>query len=408
MARAHRIVCGFASWKVLAALVIVAVVLLAVQLRMAASEVALATGPPNAAQRQFFEQAASRPDLELFFKSLSPRQRLAMAERLADHPTQGATKTAARLLSTLDEHARERLVQSLTRLARENPDLVAAELGRTGSFEQAGLLRALDAAGDSGARAAAQALLKPELRAQASAFLVRSEQDVEGELLPMLGHTEPDVRAAASETLGRRRSAVAVEPILKAFRAAQGEERRAHLIALARIGSPGAEFELLAESREFNPDDVPRELWAGLGRIATPRALKALEAALSAVEGARKEAVEEALTLAGDAALRYLKDSALRVRLAGRVRSPLADEILRGALVSPEAPRQAIEAAQGRPEVAPALLPPGFDARHPSVPFRTAALASTEPGRAILAAIPLDSPLGGWARRALILAGSEG
>lgn len=391
---------GFASWQVLAALVVLAIVLLIIQRATSARDVDVATGPPNVAQRAYFESAASRPDLELFFKALPRGKRLQMARNLGEHATPSTAKIAVKLLSSFDEQAREALIASLSKIAAETPDLVAAELGQNGSYQRIGVFRALRLAGDSGTRAAAAALADPPRKSNAVRFLVELGTSSIPHVLPSLNDNSETTRAAAAEALGKLRASEAVDPILSKLPQAKGEERSAYIAALSDIGDRRAEHYLLNAVQTAGSGEKAR-IMAGLGRIASPSTLTRLVHLYRDGSDQDRVAVLGAFTLAGDLALEHIGDQKLSLEVASRIRTTKADSIIKGALYDPTMARQAIKSAAGREQLSSSLWPK--TAGPDNVALRMEVLATTKAGHKILRGLQNDPVYGGFARRALEL-----
>lgn len=397
---------GFASWQVLVALAVLAGILLFVQKRRTAGDVQLATGPQSAAQKAFFHNAAERPDLDLFFKALTHAQKVAMADNLARYPNADTAKAAARLLATFDEPARQELAKSLIKIAAHDPGLVAAELARTGSFEQQGLFAALAATGDPGMRAAAQSLKVPDRRINAIRFLVEQDDKAVPFIVPYLKDPEPETRAAAAEALGKLGATSAVEALLELLAKSEGAEHAALLNALADIGDPRAEPAILGALRQG--DSLAEErLMAGLGRMATPRALGYLQERYRAGNAEQRTAARNALILAGDHALQQVGDPELKLAIAKGTTSELSVGVIRRSLENPKLEAAAAEAARGREALVADLWPAGFERKaDPGAGgtwARIEALATTSSGREILRRIKADPRLGGLAERSLRL-----
>jgi len=403
---------GFASWHILVVLAVLAGVLLFIQRQRASSEVSLATGPAGAEQKAFFEEAAKRPDLELFYRGLSSEQRIAMARRLGDTGTPAAAKVATTLLATFDEAARKALSKSLAKMAQRDPKLITAELGRNGNFELQGLFAALRSAYPNSVVAIAEAVGDPGRRANAVRLVVESAQDpaegpswkasAEAAIIPGLEAKEASVRAGAAELLGKLRSAAAVPLLLSKVVVAEGEDRAAILSALAEIGDPRAEGALLDSLQSGRPS--PRTL-AGLGRMATPKSLGRLAEFVRDGDAAVRESAIIGLSLAGDPGLSAAPDMKSRLEVARRVRTPAADSVIRRALESGTEVPLALEAATGRETLASSILPPTLDKADPFTAARCETLASTIAGRRMLKGLIDDPKLGGFAQRALELRG---
>jgi HEAT repeat protein len=393
---------GFASWKVLAALALAAALLIFIQRQLKAKDLDLALGPPSTEQARFFEAAADRPDLELFFKHLTPGQRIVFARNLGAHATAGAAKSAARLLSTFDERARQELADSLSHIAKENPKLVAAELGRGGSFEQSGIFAALRYAGGPGIAAAVEALADGGRRANAIRFLVGIGTPAAAPLLEKLARGQPEEKSAAAEALGTMRHEPAVGPLLRELDQAPAEARGPLIAALADIGDPRAEGILLDAIRSAAASERAG-LLLGLGRMATPKALRAIWDLYSSGDEKAKAEAAAAFVLAGERGLSDIPDPLIKLEVASKVSGPRADAAIRHALRQPALAAQAIKASIGREGLANDLWPP--PAEDDSLAgLRFEALSSTSAGRATLRALSSDPRYGGFAQRALSLA----
>ena len=397
---------GFASWQVLVALAVLAGVLLFVQKRRTAGDVQLATGPPSAAQSAFFHDAAERPDLDLFFKALTHAQKMAMADNLARYPSADTAKAAARLLATFDEPARQELTKALVAIAAHDPKLVAAELARTGSFEQQGLFSALESTGETGIRAAAESLKVADRRTNAIRFLVERDDKAVPFILPYLEVSEAETRAAAAEALGKLGATSAVPALLDLLAKSEGAERTALLNGLADIGDPRAEDAIL-QALQGGDALTEERLMAGLGRMGTARALDSLRERYREGNAEQRTAARSALILAGDKALRRVEDPDLKLAIAKGATSELSNAVIRGALGDPKREAAAADAARGREALVPDLWPTGFETRaDPGANgtwARIEALATTASGRVILKRLQSDPRLGGLAQRSLKL-----
>ena len=391
---------AFASWQVLAALVVLAVLLLFVQRSTAARDVDVATGPPNAAQRAFFESSASRPDLVLFFKALPKSKKLLMARNLGEHATASSAKIAAKLLSTFDEQARDTLIASLSKIAASNPDLVAGEIGQSGSFQRIGVFRALRSAGEKGIRSAAASLSDPARKSNAVRFLVELGSPSIPHVLPLLNDPTEATRAAAAEALGKLRATEAVGPILSRVSNSKGEEKSAYIAALSDIGDARAENELLNALQVAGPGEAAR-IMAGLGRIASTRSIERLVRIHREGSNQERDAALSGLVLAANRAFTYVDDPKLKLAIAARVRTPLAETAIRAAMSDSSLAKVALKAAVGREGLVEAVWPQ--EGEIDNVPLRIEVLASTKAGRRILGSLKDHPTFGGYAQRALEL-----
>lgn len=391
---------AFASWQVLAALAVLAVILLVAQRSMSARDVDVATGPPNAEQKAFFEKSVARPDLELFFKALPPQKRLAMASNLGEHQTQSAATIAAKLLSTFDDRARATLIASLTKIASQNPEFVAAELSQNGNYQRIGIYLALRSAGEKGTRAVAAALADPPRKPNAIRFLVESGNASIPFVMPLLSDEKEQTRAAAAEALGKLRATAAVEPILRNLSQAKGEERSAYFAALADIGDPRAEKQLTEALQNASPGEKAR-IMAGLGRIATTSSIAKLTTIHKEGNGQDRDAAVSALVLSSDKALSQITDPKLKLQIASQIHSPKADATIRAALTTTENIKEALKASRGREALVDTVWPTEGDIDH--IPQRIEVLATTKNGKRILDLLKDHPTFGGYAQRALAL-----
>lgn len=406
---------AFVTWHVLAGLAVLGAILLVVQRQRSASELAVAIGPVNAEQKAFFERSAERPDLELFFKGLSPAQRIQLAENLGVQATPAAAQMAASLLTTFDEAARTALTSAMVQMAKKDPGLVTPQLSRTGSFELQGVFAALYSAFPGGIEAAAQSLGDPARRANTIRFLVEGAQnpdrsatwktEVERVLLPKLRAEDEALRTGAAEVLGKLRLRAAVAPLLTRFDIAEAAERTVITGALADIGDPRAETTLLSQLDTVAGSRA--RILAGLGRMATNTSLARLLAAYESEDREGKEQALAGLVLAENRALDFITEGSLRLEVASRLQTQKATDVLRAALLKPGQVRAAIRASKHREGLADSLWNPNVAATDPTVPARMAALATTRRGREILRGLEADPKLGGLARRALLLADTK-
>jgi HEAT repeat protein len=373
----------------------------------------LAKGRSGPEQEEFFLASESRPDLLLFFRDLRPEERVATARNLARYPRRESAAVATRLLETFDERARAELTRSLSKLAEIEPKWVASELGRTMSFQTDGVFQALRGAGDRAVRAVAESLEDPGLRAGAQRFLAECGNPATPYLLPLLDHVDEGVRIAAATTLAKVGARSAAPRIAELFSSAKGDARLEYLTALSLLGDGGSTpiFASIAASQQASRREI--DLAArGLGKVATPAALEILERMASSHNEMSRSAAIQGLSLSGDAGLRPGLDSRALALVARSIRSERSDEALRGLVLRPTGDRQSLllslEACQGRPALAGSLMEfclaadPGSDGD--LLDAATEALASTEKGRAYLRTVGPDSPLFGFAARALLRA----
>src|SRR5580658_11330050 len=95
----------------------------------------LATGPKSEAQEAFFVDAADRPDISLFFRKLTAKQRLAMAQDIGRYTDPQLGKLCGTLLGDFDPAARAALADSMGNVAVVHPQEVADQFNQKGSFQ---------------------------------------------------------------------------------------------------------------------------------------------------------------------------------------------------------------------------------------------------------------------------------
>jgi HEAT repeat protein len=372
-------------------------------------DIGVATGPVGPGQQAFFVAAAERPDLELFYKGLTPEQRLTMARRLGEYDDGRIAPVIGKLLGTFDPVAREELGKSLTHLAKRQPDAVAAQFGLTGSFQQIAIANALREAGDSGLPLAVKRLDDAATRANALNFLVGYGPSGIPVLLPKLDSDNADVRLAAADALGKLSARAAVPPLTSLYEKSQGAEKIGYLSALASIGDPGSEG-LLKAALADESLTIPQRAQAalGLGRIGGKSVIPTLLGLAEHPDRQFRESARSALALAGDAAVTDPSlPMPLRIEVAGSVRTAAADKVLAQALANPETRLAAASVAGNRPSVvAPLTTAARAETDGEATDRILRALATTEEGREVLEGLKSDPILGGLAtRRARIGAG---
>lgn len=360
-------------------------------------EVGLATGPLSPQQKAFFVEASERPDLMIFFKSLTTEQRASMAMNIGRYDDKELAKLIARLLETFDTRARKELTGSLAKVAKVHPKEVAEQLSVNGSFQQLAIRSALAEAGSQVFPLVAERLTNVDARPNAIAFLVTSGRGVIPSVLPMLRHKEKDVRLAAADTLGKLRAKEAVAELVDLYRKSTADEHFGYLAAIAGIGAPITEG-LLASA--LNDPELPEpqrsQAALGLGRVASDSAIGELWRYADAENKALRESSISALQVAGDRALAIGLGSPLnRIRVAEGIQSPLADRVLLAGLESPGLRMAASQASHDRTALVDRLTQE-LKALNPEeagdlADNLIAALASTELGKQRLAA--LHAPL---------------
>lgn len=372
-------------------------------------DIGIATGPTGAAQREFFAAAAERPDLELFYKGLSPEQRLTMARRLGEYDDGRLAPVIGKLLGTFDPIARAELGKSLEHLAKRQPDAVAAQFGLAGSFQQIAVASALRAGGDAALPLTVKRLDEEATRANALAFLVDSGPKAIPVLLPKLNSDISAVRLAAADALGKLAARPAVPALTALYEKSEGADRIGYLSALASIGDPTSEG-LLRAALADETLTIPQRAQAalGLGRIGGASVIPTLLALADHPDRQFRESARSALALTGDAAVNDPSlPMPLRIEVAGGVRTPAADAVLAQGLKAPATRLAAATVAGNRPSIVASLREAAkAESDGESIDRLLRALATTEEGRKALDNLKSDPTLGGLAtRRARIGAG---
>jgi HEAT repeat protein len=374
-------------------------------------DVTVATGPKGDSQHAFFVNAAERPDINVFFKSLTPAQRLQMARNIRRYDDPTMANLIGKCLESFDAQARDELTKSMAVIARSQPKAVAQQLELKGSFQQLAVAKALRESGSDVLDMVAERLTNADARPNASSYLVASGKSAIPSVLPQLDSKDKDVRLAAADVLGKLRSRQAVDELTSKYRSTKGDEQYGYLAAIAGIGDPSSQ-RLLESALEDSSLPVPQRAQAelGLGRIASPATVELLWTYIDDEQRQLRESAITALQISGDVALRHApNDVANQLAVASGVHSDLANSIIAGALGTSNV-GEAAEAAHGRPELADVLvthlrsIEP--DRQGDIADDLIDALASTPAGAAALKS--LDKPaLAGLVQRRLTLRGTQ-
>lgn len=320
-------------------------------------DAALATGPQSESQRQFFIQASERPDLAVFFKSLSHRQRVEMADNVGRYQDAALAKLIGTCLADFDSQARTELTKSLANIAKVHPDAVAEQLKLGGSFQQLGVQSALKTTGAAAVPVVVKQLTVADARNNAVSFLVDLGDPSVPALIDSLRSDNADVRKAAADALGKIANPQAVEPLTAKYDSSSGDEQIAYLAALSAVGDPRSQS-LFVSNLDDETYPLTRRALAGigLGRIGSPLATEKLWKYADHPDLDFRSQIVSALQLAGDAALRSPDAKPAMIFLvAQHIDTPLATQILRNGL---EGQRSigAVRAADNRPELVPPLV----------------------------------------------------
>jgi len=357
------------------------------------NDTATATGPESPAQRQFFVDAADRPDIAVFFKNLSHEQRLQMAKNIGRYDDPKLPKLAAVLLQDFDAGARQELTNSLVKLAPKLPKAVAEQMTQKGSFQQVGISSALDAVGDSALPLVVDMLANGDARPFAAAYLTNKGTKTGPLIIPKLSDKDKGIRLAAADALGKLAYRPAVEKLRSLYEgvksdATKFDEMMGYLSALSGTGDPSLEglfTELLS-----NPDTpvTSRATAAfGLGRIATPSSTQTVWKYVDSDDAQLASNAVAALQRAGDVALDSAPATGTgRLRVAAGITGPGADRLLNTALNSSDL--VVLSLAGNRPALVPKLsellATANGDDQGEVVDLVVRALASTPAGQEVL------------------------
>lgn len=398
--------------KTLLVLVALTGVLLAIDRISTAREIALATGPKSEAQRKYFVEAADRPGIDLFYKGLNPRQKLAMAKRLGEYSDEKAIALTGKLLGTFDAPAYDALTQALTKQAKANPEGAIKLIGEGATRPKAAIRAALIGAAPASLKPLAEAMKDPALRGPAKRLLLEAGPQAEPVVRPLVGSSDQETRTDAAFLLGEYRKTESIEALQAAYRTRKPPERSRYLASLVAIGATQnrAFFEGVFTAKGSSGEE--RALGAkGLSKIGTLEAVAPLARALLKSQGPERETIIAALAEAGDKTLGL---TTLRPHdrflLACRLRGAKADSVISQAIASQRIDVfPVLDALYGRPALTPALrgLALRIDAKTEAYKITQVlrVLTSTEEGLKALRQLRQDDKIGGLAMRTLRLTG---
>ncbi|CAN5404814.1 hypothetical protein BH11ARM1_BH11ARM1_11300 [soil metagenome] len=320
-------------------------------------DVRLATGPKGDAQHEFFLNAAERPDMELFFRSLTPKQRVEMSANIGHYDDPLMPKLIGKCLGTFDVDARAALTNSMAELAKTQPKAVAEQLALKGSFQQLAVATALKAAGTDSLNLVTAQLSVADARPNAVAYLVSVGPPSVPSLLPVLNDKDKDVRLAGADALGKLRATTAIPKLTDLYTSTKGDEHFGYLAALAGIGSKSSE-PLLAQA--LNDPSIPvaerAQAEIGLGRIATASAVALLWKYPTSEEPTLREGAISALQVAGDSSFAAGTSEETKLRIAEGVHSETADSVIKKGLQTPSLRLAAAKVAGNRSQLVPDLV----------------------------------------------------
>jgi len=324
------------------------------------NDTATATGPESSGQRQFFVDAADRPDIAVFFKNLNHEQRMQMAKNIGRYDDPKLPKLAAVLLQDFDADARQELTNSLVKLAPKLPKAVAEQMVQKGSFQQVGISTALDAIGDSALPLVVDMLANGDARPFAAAYLTNKGTKTGPLIVPKLGDENKDIRLAAADAIGKLAYRPAVEKLRSLYEdvksdATKFDEMMGYLSALSGTGDPSLEGLFTELLNNPNTPVTSRATAAfGLGRIATPSSTKTVWKYVDSDDAQLASNAVAALQRAGDVALDSAPTAGTgRLRVAAGITGPGADRLLNAALNSSDL--VVLSLAGNRPALVPKL-----------------------------------------------------
>jgi HEAT repeat protein len=324
------------------------------------NDTATATGPESTAQRQFFVEAADRPDIAVFFKNLNHEQRIQMAKNIGRYDDPKLAKLAAVLLQDFDADARRELTNSLVKLAPKLPKAVAEQMTQKGSFQQVGISTALDAVGDGALPLVVDMLANGDARPFAAAYLTDKGPKTGPLIVPKLNDKDKDIRLAAADAIGKLAYRPAVPPLRALYEGVKSDptkfdEMMGYLSALSGTGDPSLEklfTDLL--NNPNSPVNSRATAAFGLGRIATPSSVKTVWKYVDSDDAQLASNAIAALQRAGDVALVSAPSVGNgRLRVAAGITGPEADRLLGSALNPSDS--VVLSLAGNRPALVPRL-----------------------------------------------------
>lgn len=368
-------------------------------------DIALAAGGEGSAQKTFLVEAADRPDIAVFFKNLTPEQRLAMSEATGRYDDPKLPVLVGKLLADFDPQARKALTASLVRLAKTQPLAVAEQLNQKGSFQQLAVFEALRSAGPSVLPMVAKQFSVADARPNVIAYTVEQGAPSIPELLPYLDDKDKDIKLAAADALGKLRAREATAKLVELYKTAEPDPKAQYLASLSGIGDPTQEGLMAGILNDESAPIAQRASAAlGLGRIGDPSAIRTLWSHTEDQETTVRESSVSGLVLAGDPSLEIGQGTpANRLAVASGIQSAKADAVIRAALNDPALRVTAIEGAAGRPGLVPVLgdmlarLDPNEEGDTADLLIK--ALNATEVGKARLGSLTQNPEIAALAAR---------
>ncbi|MFN4032928.1 MAG: HEAT repeat domain-containing protein [Fimbriimonadales bacterium] len=329
-----------------------------------------ATGENRAQQTVALAALAQRDDFFDLIQSRRLPARMRVADGVEAMNNPDGVKIALAMLRDPDPRVRDRFLETLIRIGKDNLEAVAEGLKHSDGKVRNGAVQAMIALGEPSLPHALKMFEAGEARAAATEVLAHfGARSTEGLLRIIAAQGDEGLRLDAVAALGRigdRRATGAILPFLKL----PPEKRRVALSALGSIADPSTERVLIEALRSESDDpDARAQVALGLGAIATPNALRALQDALGSLNLTAADAAAIGFQRAGARALPPLAESARHPNPAVRRRVAVAlggiseaqAATLLGALLNDREPtvrRAAADAlgAIGRAEAVPILV----------------------------------------------------
>ncbi len=329
-----------------------------------------ATGRDIERQTRALTLLSEREDFFDLIQSRRPPRRLRVAIGVERMNNPVGVKVALAMLRDPEPRVRDRFLQALLKIGGDNLDALAEGLKNPDANVKNGTVKVMVQLGTRCLPVALKAFENKDARQAAAEVLVQFDSASVPGLLAILNRaTDEELKLDAINTLGRigdQRATDALLPYLNL----PPEKRRIVLVALGSIADPRTEPILVEALRSPAEDpDAQAQVALGLGRIATPGAIRALVQALGdpdlEVADAAAQGLQQAGVKALDALASALADERVGVRMRAvaalsGIRDRRAVELLQRALRDSDArvQRAAADALgeNGLPEAVPVLI----------------------------------------------------